>query len=1076
MAETLGESPIEEGLEQAVALVRRRWPSVLAVIAAVFLAILAFLMATKDDIVDNIVGKQMHQLGLPGTYKIQSTGIPRQVLTDVVIGDAAHPDLTIERVEIAIAPRFGFPVISEVTLVRPRLYGSYVGGKLSFGSLDKVLFAGPKASPFSLPDLNVNIVDGRGRMVSDLGQMGVRIEGRGNLNSGFAGELAAVAPALAWPDLARNDCRAQGASMFGKLTTSGGKPTFDGPVRMAALDCSGQGLQMRAAAVQVTGTLDASFDGGDGKLVFATGPVTAQGIGSVQGLSGPVDLAYRKGELTARYDLAAKGASTPQLAMSALKLSGFLRAKQGLANLAGEGSVSGAGLRPGPRLGQALASAQNAAKGSLAELLLAQLRGGLAHQLPASRFTADYIVRRLAGATSVLLPQGSLTGGTGETLLTVSRLQAALGTGQPLRLAGNFTTGGAGIPRITGRMEQQAHGTTLIRIAMAEYAAGGSKLALPDLVVAQAANGVLGFTGHLLASGALPGGRVEGLDVPVDGRWEPARGFEIWRGCREVRFTSLTYAKLTLDRRAVTLCPSDGGAIMASRGGSFALAARTQSLDLAGRLGNTPLHIASGPIALSRGGHLAAKGLSVTFGSGTALTNLAFADLTGVLGNTVDGTFSGGTGTIQNVPLDMRDASGIWRYAGGRLAVSGLGLTLLDQQHGDLFRPLIAKDASLDLIDNRIAAHALLREPGSQRLVTEVTITHDLNTARGNALLAVPGITFDNKLQPDTLSPLMLGVIANVKGIVSGDGRIDWNGSKVTSTGKFGSQGLDFAAAFGPAKAVSGNVEFTDLLGLVTAPDQVIKIGSINPGIEANDGVLHFDMRPGHVLYVTGANWPFLDGKLRLLPTRMTLGASEVRSYVLEVEGMNAARFVEKMELANLSATGLFDGTLPLVFDQNGGKIVRGRLISRDPGGNVSYVGELTYKDLSAMGNFAFQALRSINYKHMDINLSGDLGGEIVTRVAFDGVSQGAGTKRNFITDRIAKLPIRMNVNVRAPFFALITSFKEMYDPSYLAGRVKAKLIEARTKQGEVPASPPTVPPLAIPQPGVQPSESEKKP
>ena len=1075
MAETLDELPEGEGFEETVIALRRRWPRAVGAIGVIFLAILAFLMVTKDDIVDNIVGQQMRQLGLPGTYKLESTGIPRQVLTNVVIGDAAHPDLTIERVEITVAPRFGFPVISEVKLVRPRLYGAYVGGRLSFGSLDKVFFSGDQKAPFSLPDLNVNIVDGRGRMVSDFGQIGVKIEGAGNLRSGFVGELAGVAPALI-----KGDCRAQGSSIYGKLTTAGGKATLAGPVRMRALDCAGVGLHVLQAAVQVNGTMDASFDGGDGKLVIASGPVTAQGLGGVQGLSGPVDLAYRKGELTARYDLAANGASTPQLAASALKLSGLLRGRQRFANLTGEGTVAGSDLRPGPGLGQALASAQNSAKGSLAEPLLAQLRAGLARQTPGSRFTADYIVRRSGGATSLLVPQGSVTGATGETVLSVSRLQAALGGGQPMRLAGNFTTGGAGIPRITGRMEQQARGTTLIRIAMAEYAAGGSKLALPDLVLAQAANGTLGFTGHVLASGALPGGRIEGLDVPIDGRWEPGRGYEVWRGCRDVRFARLTYAKLTLDRRSVSLCPTGGGAIVSSRGGALAIAASTQNLDLAGRLGATPMRIASGSIALSRGGRLTAQRLSLTFGAGDAVTKLTFANLDGSLGNDLSGTFAGGVGAIQNVPLDMQEARGTWHYAGGKLAVAGLGLKVLDQAQVDRFKPLVTNDATLELVDNHIFAHAMLREPSTQRLVTEVTITHDLGTARGNALLAVPGISFDDKLQPDTITPLTLGVVANVKGIVSGEGRIDWNGSKVTSSGRFGSQGLDLAAPFGPAKAVSGTVEFTDLLGLVTAPGQVLKIASINPGIEANDGILTFAMKPGQVLDVSGARWPFLDGTMLLLPTRMTLGAAEVRSYILEVEGVSAARFVEKMELANLSATGLFDGKLPLVFDQNGGKIVGGKLVSRSPGGNVSYVGELTYKDLSPMGNFAFQALRSIDYKHMDINLSGDLGGEIVTRVAFDGVSQGAGTKRNFITDRLAKLPIRMNVNVRAPFFALITSFKQMYDPSYLAGIVKAKLIEDRKKKAVEPPTTrppaPAIPAPLLPQQGVQPSESEKKP
>ena len=134
------------------------------------------------------------------------------------------------------------------------------------------------------------------------------------------------------------------------------------------------------------------------------------------------------------------------------------------------------------------------------------------------------------------------------------------------------------------------------------------------------------------------------------------------------------------------------------------------------------------------------------------------------------------------------------------------------------------------------------------------------------------------------------------------------------------------------------------------------------------------------------------------------------------------------------------------------------------------------------MGNFAFNALRSIDYKKMTIALDGDLGGDIVTRLSFDGVSQGAGAKRNFITRQIAGLPIRMNVNVRAPFFALMTSFKQISDPTYLSGFVRAKLEDERDRRAKAqpaPAQPqptPAKPNPAIPQPGIQPSESEKRP
>jgi hypothetical protein len=285
---------------------------------------------------------------------------------------------------------------------------------------------------------------------------------------------------------------------------------------------------------------------------------------------------------------------------------------------------------------------------------------------------------------------------------------------------------------------------------------------------------------------------------------------------------------------------------------------------------------------------------------------------------------------------------------------------------------------------------------------------------------------------------------------------------------------MDFAAAFGPVKGASGTIRFTDLLGMVSAPDQQLKIASINPGIEVGEGMLTYELRPDSVLAVKGATWPFLDGTLTLLPVTMRMGVAEVRRYTLMIEGLNAARFVERMELANLSATGTFDGTLPLVFDENGGRIDGGQLRARAPGGNVSYVGALTYKDLSAMANFAFDALKSLDYKDMGITMEGPLAGEIITRVQFSGIRQGTSAKRNFLTDRIAKLPIRFNVNLRAPFFQLASSFRSLYDPSYVRDPRSLGLLDDKGRPITVPS--PAPPTLLNGASAIQPPESGKRP
>ena len=95
---------------------------------------------------------------------------------------------------------------------------------------------------------------------------------------------------------------------------------------------------------------------------------------------------------------------------------------------------------------------------------------------------------------------------------------------------------------------------------------------------------------------------------------------------------------------------------------------------------------------------------------------------------------------------------------------------------------------------------------------------------------------------------------------------------------------------------------------------------------------------------------------------------------------------------------------------------------TRPPGGTVSYVGDLTYEDLSPIANFAFDALKSLDYSQMRIVMEGPLTGEIVTRVRFDGVRQGDAARSNFVTRRLAALPLQFRINVRAQFYQLLTN------------------------------------------------------
>ncbi|WP_236554747.1 YdbH domain-containing protein [Novosphingobium sp. 9U] len=1032
--------------DSALRPARRGWRVAAACLVAVLVLALAYVWVTRKSIADNYIAAQLEQMDLPATYEVAAIGPDEQVIRNLVVGPKERPDLTVAEVHVRTRLRFGFPGIGRITLVRPRLYGRVHGGKPSFGSLDKVLFTGSKA-PFRLPDLDLGIQDGRALIRTDFGPVGIKVDGKGQLRGGFDGELAAIAPRL---DVA--GCAVEKASIYGRLTVASERPRFVGPLRLARASCPQRGGRLERTAMATDITFDRALDGGEGKLQLVTGagalPQGAQGA-----LNGEATFTYRAHALNTRFELEARRLAAAQARAERLAVSGRLRSAQDFANIQVEGDVKGSGLSGGPMLDRALARAQASAEGTLVAPLLARMRGAFARETRASTLEGAFLARRGSEGISVVVPRAALQGTSGQSLLAVSRVQVlARAQGLP-RISGNFVTGGDGLPRIGGRMERANDGSLVLRAQMPEYRAGDASLAMPQMAVVQARSGAIGFTGSILASGALPGGSARNLLVPVDGRWNDDT-IELWRSCAEVRFDELALASLSIDRRQLTLCPARGRPMLRLADGRLSIAGGLASLDLAGRLGATPIRLASGPVGFAYPGVITARGIDVLLGPAATASHFRIANLNARAGRDIAGTFDGSDVSLYAVPLDLHEVRGAWRYAGGVLSLGQGSFRLEDREQVDRFQPVIARDATLTLRNNVIDAVALMREPASDRAVVLATIRHDLSRGSGHADLAVQDITFDEKVQPETLTRLALGVVANTRGTVRGSGRIDWDAAGVTSTGSFTTDKLDFAAAFGPVQGVAGTIRFTDLLGLVTAPDQQLRVASINPGIEVNDGVITYALQPGLVIAVNGGTWPFVGGTLRLLPTRMAVGTDAVQNYTLEVTGADAALFVQRLELANLNATGTFDGTLPLIFDQNGGRIEGGLLKSRPPGGNVSYVGELTYKDLSTMANFAFDTLRSLDYRQMSIGMNGALEGEIVTRLSFSGVTQGQGASKNFLTRRIAKLPIQFNVNLRAPFFQLVTSFKSLYDPAFVRDPRTLGLIDANGRALPHPSLP----------------------
>jgi hypothetical protein len=1049
-----------------------RWRIALGLMVLV-LAALTIAWLSRERIAGTFIAGQLERYDIPATYEIERISPETEILRNIVVGDPAAPDLTIERAIVRLRYRFGTPTIGRITLVRPRLYGTYRDGRLSFGTLDKAIFR-DTGEPAKLPDLDLRLVDGRGLLETDYGPVGFKADGEGELDDSFSGVVAVAAP-----QLDGGGCAARGASLYGRLTTSSGKPRIRGPLRLGRLDCRTAGIALRDAAVELDATGDADLAGVDAKGKLASG-TAAYGATGAHGVNGSFRASWRKQSVNANYTLAARGVATPQAQAALVTAEGSVRTTGGFAQAELQAAVEANGVRMGSGLDASLRELGRGTEGTLLAPLVGQVRTALAREGRASRLTANVTVRKTGDVMTLVMPQANLRGGSGDTLLALSAVTlTTAGEGAP-RFSGNLATGGRGLPRIAGRMERAANGNAVLRLRMAEYRAGGSSLAIPELVLAQSGRGTIGFAGRAEASGPLPGGSTRGLLLPVSGQWRDG-ALSLWRKCTDIRFERLAIASLTLERRGLKLCPPAGKAILEQDARGLRIAAGAPSLDVAGRLADTPIRLRSGPIGFAYPGALSARQVDISLGPAATASTFRISNLDATFGKDIAGGFDGADIRLYAVPLNLMEATGRWRYAGGKLTVGDGVFRLVDRGEPARFNPLVARDGTLALADNVITANATLREPDTDRAVTDIAIVHNLASGRGHADLAVAGLTFDEALQPEDLSILALGVIANTRGTITGTGRIDWTEAGVTSSGRFSSDNLDFAAAFGPVKGASGTVEFTDLINLTTAPNQRLKVASVNPGIEVTGGEVIFSLNGGKLLGVQGATWPFMGGTLTLRPVNLNLGVSEARSYVFEIRGLDAALFVERLELNNISASGIFDGEVPIVFDAAGnGSIEGGELASRPPGGNIAYIGELTYEDMGAIANFAFSALRSLDYQRMTVNLNGNLAGEIITELRFEGVAQGEGTKQNFITRQIAGLPIEFHINIRAAFAQLLTSLRSLYDPAFVRDPRELGLLsdDGTRLRREVQPGPEAIKPEDIipDEPPVQTQESETQP
>jgi hypothetical protein len=991
----------------------------------------------RNQLAEQVLTRQLTASGVDASYRIERVGLTHQRLTDVRIGDPARPDLTAREIDIWLGYGFEGPRIDRVRLRGVALRGRYDGTRFRLGQLDRLL-PEPTDEPFELPDLALDIADAGALIDTPWGRVAAGAVLNGNPLRGMTGKIAALSNRLTV-----GGCTVDGARTRADVVSDGVELRLTGPVSAGQAACparagSGRGL-LANAHVALPISLDSLRWTGD----FRADTVEAVD-GAFSALRGRSDgrwsLAQNRGSgfVSAR----ANGVRNGDLAAAGGAVRGHFALSDGRWRFSGGTALAGARLPPAwAEAGDQFAVQRNV---PLVGSLLAQFGRAVDEAGQSFGVAAPVRIDGSPDRTRVLVQSAQLRAASGATL-TLSGSDPVLGwDGRRLSLGGDFNLHGGGFPALSGALARTNDGGFALRLAPFRTAAADAALAVDRFDYAADSSGNGRFSVAAGLSGPIAGGRVDGLVLPLSGRIDGGR-ISVDAGCRDLHYAGIAAAGARFGAGAVRACSLPGQPLLTFGSGPVQGGVATGPLHLRGRSGVTPLAIAASSLRFAlTSGVGEARGLAVELGEGVNSTKFSADRVTAQAGSSGwHGELFGGSGRIGTVPLAMSAIAGPWRWDDDGLTLDG-GLTVTDTIAPERFTTMTIGGATLRYADNLIVARGVIRNPASPTPLANLTLAHRLQNGSGEAELTLIPIRFTpDGLQPQALSALALGVVANVDGTVAGQARIAWTSDGVSSTGRFSTDDTDLAAAFGPVTGLSGTINFDDLLSLTTPAGQRVRIASINPGIEVVDGTISYQMLLNRRVRIEGGQWPFAGGTLRLLPGLIDYAADQPRYLSFDVEGIDAARFLERYGFENITATGVFDGVIPTIFDGNGGRVVGGSLVVRDGGGALAYVGELSNRDLGYFGNLAFGALRSVRYDALAIRLNGNIDGEMLTEVNFTGLGQGPGARNNFLTRQVARLPFAFNIRINAPFRQLLTSARSLYDPTILIDQNLPALIEA---------------------------------
>lgn len=899
-------------------------------VLAVLLVLVALLYLNRRAATRQVLTGWLEQQGIDADMQVERVELDG-IVARVRIGDPAHPDVTIERVEVDYA--IGAPwskggvglTPSRIRLVRPVLRASLRGGRLTLGSLDPLVetFTGRPPRPDSRSPL-VIVEGARVRLDTDYGP--ANILGDARIDNGKLMRLIAHMPATAFKS---GQVEARGLQAAVDLTTTGDRIA----VRLdaAADSATLPGLQSQTAKLIVTGNLpypDLKGRRGGGRAAL-NAAFTAARLSSGGTIARDIDARLAFAGQTAGWIETFNIGGSGDLDVRAARIDG-----------AGTAAV---GTRV--RLDRTQATIHRDAGGlgwrlaGPATVTAARASGAGLDGTDITIQSANMVLGGLGGTVDAAGPMALSAErlAWGEMVLTGVRSQGRvdLGAGQDVRVTATASlaarqgrwplfgpVGRDDVPELAGMKQALSNFAVEIPAFSLTSGASGTRLSLTRPATLRPANGGLltlrpASTPIFAAARGQAGGGALSL-VTSRGKGLPDATFAIpaWR-LTPTGFTA------TLDGRAALDFGLARGIVVQTRG---------QLTSSTGRV--TYVASGCGPISVER--------LELDTNDVTALSGqICPADrpLASIAGGRwrSDGALRGFSADAPFLALWFRDVQGGFTATGGP---SGIGLdarvasaSVEDGTTPLRFNPLSAKGSARLTGQDWTGGFDLSRNGAA---LGRLTLAHDGASGLGGVVIDAPSIVFAaGGLQPGDLSPLA-GQFAGspATGSVGFAGRIDWRpNAEETSSGRLTLPGLDFVSPAGPVKGLRGTVDFINLAPLTAAPGQRLTADRLESITPLTDVAVSFSLDKAAVT-IEGGDLTVGSGHISLEPFAVPLDPAQPITGVIVLDKVQLGEVLAGSGFGDkVMLDAVVSGRLPFTSTRETGvRITGGTLAAVQPG------------------------------------------------------------------------------------------------------------------------------------------------